>query len=247
MYSNRNTYLCALVILLLSCNKEDAPDCFKRAGDSDLVLHTLERFDQIELRDYIFYELVQDNSYAVEIEGPANLIGKIETEISGDRLRIRNRNTCNFVRSFRHRIVVRIHAPFFSDIQNYATGDVVSAGEISGPHFKIENRNAAGLVDIQTICDSVSILTHTGVCDVRLRGAARQVNLFAQGVGYIDASQLHAEEAYVNNSSINWVHARASNYLYAFIQFKGDVLVSGQPQVVETERPGTGKLIFLPE
>ena len=241
------TFIFFIAILCISCNKESAPDCFRKAGDEASELRLLEPFDRIELRDYIHYELTESDVYQVEITGPKNLLHKIECTVNDGQLLVRNTNTCNFVRSFRNAITVRIYAPSFPDIQNYATGNVRTTGTIRTSPFKIENRNAAGEIRLRLDNDSLSVLTHTGVCDVMVEGQCHAANFFSQGVGLLDASGLHAAYAFVNNSSINEVRVRASEYLFALIKLDGDVLVYGNPGFVDEQDEGPGQLIYAGE
>jgi len=234
------------LISLIGCNKESAPDCFKKAGPDKTEVRMISAFQRIELRDYIQYELVDSTVQMIEIEAPANLISKIRSDVTDGTLLIENRTTCNFVRSFKHRVRVRIYSPEFTDIQNYATGDVRSVNTLNASYFKIDNRNAAGTIDVRVNVDSASVFTHTGVCDVVLMVTANQVKLFAQGVGFIDASGLQSNFAFVNNSSINDVHVKTLGYLYAFIQYSGNILVYGSPQSIDSDLEGTGDLILIP-
>lgn len=240
----RQIIFIVLALCCMACNKESAPDCFRKAGDEATEQRILESFDRMELRDYIHYELTESNEYKAEITGPKNLLHKIECTTSNGQLLVRNANTCNFVRSFRNAITVRIYAPSFPDIQNYATGNVRTTGTIRTSPFKIENRNAAGEIRLRVDNDSLSVLTHTGVCDVVIEGECHTANLFSQGVGIIDASELHAAYAFVNNSSINDVRVRVSDYLFALIKLDGDIFVYGNPGFVDEQDEGPGQLIY---
>lgn len=236
-----------LILILLSagsCNRENAPDCLRSAGPDDAELRETGAFRSIELRDFMRIELVDDESWYVELEGPRNLLEGIRTEVVDGKLHVSNRNTCNFVRSYRRRVTVRIHAPSFPDIQNYGTGDLVALNTLAAPFFKLENRDAAGNIDLRVTADSVHVLSHTGVADVTLSGQCGELRLFSQGLGWLDARGLQAEAAYVNNSSINEVYVRASGYLYAFIRYSGNIHVYGNPQQVDHETEGSGQLIY---
>ncbi|MCC6601076.1 MAG: DUF2807 domain-containing protein [Crocinitomicaceae bacterium] len=234
-----------LIALLTGCNKENAPDCFKSAGDIKTVHRQTGFFNTIELHDFIQIELVDSNAHFVEITAPSNLIAKVSTEVSGSCLVVRNENTCNFVRSYKNRIIVRIFAPEFSSIQNYGTGDIVSKNQLSATYFKIENRHAAGRIELNLQTDSAAIYSHTGVCDVILRGNTFKVELFEQGLGFIDAKGLVSEQAFVNNSSINDIYVRAEAYLYAFILYSGNVYFTGEPEHIDSAVNGSGELIGI--
>ena len=236
------TLFAMVLVASTSCNREDAPDCFQRAGEAKTVQRDLDEFYSIELNDYIQYELLDTSYFGVIISAPGNLISDIETQVSDGRLTISNTNRCNFVRSFKNRITVRICAPDFFDIQNYATGDISSVNELTGNRFSLENRGAAGVQRISLRTDTVNIATHTGVSDAVLDGACDVVYLFNQGLGKLDARDLQSNYAFVNNSSLNDVYVYSQDYLYGFIQFSGNIYYVGNPEGIDSLVKGDGEM-----
>ena len=231
-----------VLALFSACNREEAPDCFQRAGETEIVKRDVDVFSSIEMNDYIQYELCDTNYFGVIINAPGNLISDIESEVLDGRLTIRNTNRCNFVRSFKNRITVRICAPEFLDIQNYSTGDITTVNVLTGNRFSIDNRGAAGVQRLSLRTDTVNIASHTGVSDAILQGECEVVYLFNQGVGKLDARELHSNYAFVNNSSLNDVYVYAQNYLYGFIQFSGNIFYGGNPEGIDSLVEGEGVL-----
>ena len=243
-YISNPVVLCVALFLtlLVSCNREDAPDCMQRAGEMKTVQRDVDHFSSIELNDYIQYELCDTNYFGVIITAPGNLISDLETEVLDGRLTIRNTNRCNFVRSYKNRITVRICASDFLDIQNYSTGDITSVNMITGERFSIDNRGAAGVQRLSLNVDTVNIASHTGVSDAVLRGECDALYLFNQGVGKLDARELQSNYAFVNNSSLNDVYVYSQNYLYGFIQFSGNIYYGGNPVGIDSVVEGDGLL-----
>jgi Putative auto-transporter adhesin, head GIN domain len=233
-------FCCALAA---SCNRENAPDCFQSAGTQETIQRDLDSFSSLELNDYIQYELLDTNYYGVLITAPGNLLSDIETIVADGVLKVENTNRCNFVRSFKNKITVRICAPDFIDIQNYATGDIVTIGSIQGSKFSIENRGAAGTQRLSLYADTVNVATHTGVCDAIVEGACTSVYLFNQGLGTIDSRDLVSRYAYVNNSSLNDVYVHASDYLFGYVQFSGSIFYLGNPSSIDTDIEGEGDVV----
>lgn len=237
----------ALLLIFNSCNKENAPDCFQKAGEHKLISREVDEWNSIELRDYLQIELVDSSAQFIELEGPDNLLSDIETSVKEGKLLIKNNNTCNFVRSFKHRIIVRIFAPAFPDIQNYGTGDITSVNTIEATIFKIDNRDAAGQISISVDVDTLTIATHTGVCDVNIGGNSQIANIFNQGLGKIDARTLSNTDAFVNNSSINDVFVNCNGYFYGHITYSGNIYYSGTPNYIESNILGNGRILKLEE
>ena len=231
-----------MLISFSSCNREDAPDCVQLAGTYATEERNLEAFSAVELNDYIQYELCDTNYYGVLITAPGNLISDIETEVEGGKLTIRNTNKCNFVRSYKNRITIRICAPDFQDIQNYSTGAITTVNAMQGSLFSIDNRGAAGVHRLLLKVDTVNIASHTGVSDAIVSGQCDVVYLFNQGLGVIDAGQLQSQSAYVNNSSLNDMYVNVRDYLYAYILFSGSVFYDGNPSSIDQIVEGNGSL-----
>jgi hypothetical protein len=91
--------------------------------------------------------------------------------------------------------------------------------------------------------DTANIASHTGVSDTYVTGTTDVVYLFSQGLGIVNAEGLNANYAFVNNSSLNDVHVRSSNYLFAYLQFSGNIFYLGNPQFIDRDIEGTGQLI----
>lgn len=235
--------LCALTTLI-SCNREGAPDCFKQAGEEIQITRDIAEFDQLELEDYIQIELIDSSACGIKLIGPKNVLPKIKTEVNDGVLHVSNGNTCNFVRSFKREIVVQIFTPTIRHIENRSTGNIRSVGMLFGNFLQIDNRHAAGFIDIAFTGDSISVQTHTGVADVKVSGIVHQCILFNQGLGIIDAAALQSENTYINNSSINDVYAYSSGYLYSAINFSGNNFVSGHPTLIDERDLGDGELIL---
>lgn len=236
---------CVFCLAFVSCNREDAPDCFQSSGDEATEIRPLVDFSEIELRDYIQYELVQSEQYQVEIRGPKNLLNDVKTEVSAGRLVISNGNTCNFVRSYKRKIFVRITAPEFGAIEHYASGDVSSIDTIRQSRFLMNFRHATGRVTLKFHCDTVSLLMHTGSADCTASGVSNTTELFANGLGFLDASSLKTNNVFINQSSIQFLRARASNYMYCVIKGRGDVHMLEDPQQKDIQYEGAGQVIFL--
>lgn len=234
-----------LLISIAGCNREDAPDCFQLGGDFAREYRELEGFNKIELRDYIQYELTQSNQYAIEISGPGNLLNDIITQVDNGKLTVTNNNTCNFVRSYKRKIYVRIYAPSFGEIDHYGSGDVVSTDTLFQSRFIMNFRHATGQTNLKLHCDSVSLLMHTGSADCIARGISNTTELFANGLGFLDAADLITNNVFIRQSSIQTLKARASGYMFCLIQSRGDVIMYDCPEQVDLEQSGSGELICV--
>src|SRR5262245_25022970 len=81
------------------CQKDQWDDCFTSKGPTITQERCVEGFHTIELEDHIDLVLTEEEDCVVRVRAGQNLLGQIDTEVEGDVLHIRDRNTCNFVRS----------------------------------------------------------------------------------------------------------------------------------------------------
>jgi hypothetical protein len=131
--------VCLFSSLVLGCNKPNSPDCFQVAGVPQIEWRTLSDFDEIEISDNIDVYLEDSDEEKIKVEGPSNLLPEIKTEIENNILKITNDNTCNFVRSYKHKYIVTLYSKNIRRIINRGTGVLKSVQKLRGNYLFIEN------------------------------------------------------------------------------------------------------------
>jgi hypothetical protein len=236
--------LMGLVLTFCSCNKESAPDCFKTAGEVQTEIRDLGCFTKLELNSNLKYELVDTNFCGIEITGPKNLLPKIDAQLSNGILKIENKNTCNFLRSYEHEIIVKLYFDSITNIQNFSTGSVISLNEMKARKLVIENKHANGKVELNLNCDTIYCGSPAGANDTYLRGTVQVAELYSDAYGIIHAESLNANQVYINNASLQPIYANATSYAFVRIDDSGNVLLKQTPSLYDFVRNGSGELIF---
>ena len=236
--------LLGLVLTFCSCNKENAPDCFKTAGEVQTETRDLGCFTKLELNSNLKYELVDTNFCGIEITGPKNLLPKIDAQLSDGLLKIENVNTCNFLRSFEHEITVKLYFDSITNIQNLSTGSIVSLNEIKVRKLVIENKHANGKVELNLNCDTIYCGSPAGANDSYLKGTVQVAELYSDAYGIIHAESLNANQVYINNASLQPIYANATSYAFVRIDDSGNVVLNQIPNLYDLVRNGSGELIF---
>jgi hypothetical protein len=239
-----NLSLIGFVLTLCSCNKENAPDCFKTAGEVRTETRDLGSFTKLELKSNLKYELVDTNFCGIEITGPKNLLPKIDAQLSNGILKIENKNTCNFLRSFEHEITVKLYFDSITNIQNFSTGSIVSLNELKASKLVIENKHANGKIELHLNCDTIYCGSPAGANDSFLYGTVNVAQLYSDAYGIIHAESLNANEVYINNSSLQPIYANAASYAFVRIDDSGNVVLNQIPNLYDLVRNGSGELIF---
>ena len=115
------------LLLMASCNSPDAPDCLKSTGRTTIVERYTGSVPRVlEVYDNIDVYLTQDSATEIRIEGGKNILPdvKLEEKAAGHYV-LRNRNTCNWVRSYKRKIKAHIRlSSDLEDIHLHGGGDI---------------------------------------------------------------------------------------------------------------------------
>jgi hypothetical protein len=238
-----------LPILFSACNRPEAPDCLKSAGEATQEERDIQGFIQhLHVDDLVHVKVFHSGGNdRIVVRGPRNLLPSLITETDGGKLSIRNENTCNWVRKFSHRLEVDVYCDQLQAISYAGQGDILVVDSITAPRFVFENRLGSGDVLLRVDVDTLEVIVHTGYSPTRVVGRASLAFLFNQGIGRFDARELITPVVSCNNSSINTMEVYAASYLYAYIGAQGNVWAHGNPPIIEVKRDGTGELILIPE
>jgi hypothetical protein len=89
-----------LVIILFSCNSENAPDCFQNAGAIIEKEFDVDSFAKITVFPRVELIVIYGPTQKVILQTGEYLINDIEVNLEDGRLNIYNNNACNFTRDY---------------------------------------------------------------------------------------------------------------------------------------------------
>jgi hypothetical protein len=87
-----------IILVNLSCDSANAPDCFKTTGELTSQEVITGPFHSVVVMDEADVYLGNGDEQLVEIRSGRNLIPEIQLEVKDSVLTIRNKNTCNWRR-----------------------------------------------------------------------------------------------------------------------------------------------------
>jgi hypothetical protein len=180
----RSSILVILIVLYVSCNKENKPDCFKSAGEIIKEQRTLPPFTFIQGHDNIEIILTSDSIQTVVVEAGKNLFPKIITEVNDYGLIIKNNNTCNWVRSHKNTIKVYIGQPALQTIFQYGSENISTQEQIHLPHLLI-HQYGRGDIDLNLVSDNIDIDLN-GAGNITLTGNANAVTAHTYNLGQVN-------------------------------------------------------------
>ena len=239
---NKITIVFLISLIFSSCKKEQMDDCFTSSGKEKTVQRLIPKFTAIELNDRIDLNYFYSSSYYVEVTAGDNLIDNVTTSVKGDLLTIKNENKCNWVRSFKKKLVVNIHAPTFTDFTYRGSGEVNFIDTLKSNVFRLNLWDASGDMYLLLNSNYIELKTHTGPGAIYSKGKCRELVAYLGGMGKLDAFSLQAEEVLAINKNTGSLSVQAERKLKAEILGPGDIIYLGNPEI-ELVKKASGKLI----
>ncbi len=240
-----------LFVLFISCNSENAPDCFQNAGDLVRVEVELPNFTTITVFEKLNLVLRQGEEQRVEIESGELLINEISAEVENGRLAVRNDNGCNFVRDFGISTIY-VTSPNITEIRS-STGLLISSdGVLSYPSLTLlaesfvntESETTDGSFDLTLDVEQISVVVN-GIAFFQLNGIAENFNItVAAGDSRIETGSLLAQNVNLDHRGTNDIIVNPQQSLSGTIRGTGDVISVSVPPVIDIEEIFNGRLIF---
>jgi hypothetical protein len=223
--------LAAVACFLASCNHIE--------GSGNIVTEKRQTgdFKGVSVGGSFEVEIKTGPVISVEVEADDNLIKLIETRVSGNTLRIENKN--NFSINNAH-LKVYITAPEITNIKSSGAANVKALDVLkSGQKISLD---ASGAGVIKAAVDAPEIEAEaSGAGDVELTGRTREYTAKASGSGNIKSSKLLSENAEAEASGAGSVHIHSSVNLKAHASGAGSVYYRGGASV-EKNVSGAGSV-----
>jgi len=231
-------------LFFISCNKENSCDCFKSAGDFTSQSRSINGFNSISLTDNINLYITQDSVFSLTVEAGANLLKLIKTEVIDSCLYLKNKNKCNWVRSFKNKINVYLKCKEIKHIKYInASGNINTTDTFHLKNFELEFRSSTGDVDVTINADSSWFNIYSGPASIKVKGKSRVNFVYMEGTGLADLINLKTDHSIIDNKSSNNCFVNVQNKLDVKISYIGDVYYTGNPYIINTLISGSGKLI----
>ncbi len=234
-----------LCIFLSSCNKENAWDCVKTAGETTTELRYLTDFDKIVIYDKIDVFLIADSVSYVEVKSGKNIIPKLTTEVENNELTIKNENRCNWVRSFDIPVEVYVHYVNIKQIDARGAGNIITRNTIITDRLLINAWESVSTIDIDIETDYLKAALHTGNADLNVSGKTKKVYFYVNPNGYLNALGLESDYLSITSNSPADSYVHADKSFIAVLNYVGSVFYTGSPTYLYIEENHSGKCLAL--
>lgn len=239
----RITTLLLSILLLINAGCKDACDCFHGAGDVISEERSVGQIREIQLRSNADV-IVHSGEARLKVTAGSKLISKLETEINGDVMIIRNKNKCNWVRDFDPVLQIDIWTNSLDHIYvDNASGDITFQDTIHCNSFSFDSYSSLGTYRLIFNATTTYIKLHNGPADFYASGIVKDSYVYDAGFGKMHLENLYSENTFMNNRGTNDVYVRTSGLLDASLEGAGDIYYSGPPAVIKQNITGTGHLI----
>lgn len=237
--------LLVLSLLFSSCNQ--LGDCFHGTGaitDEERSLDTIRR---IYLTSNINLIIHPNQSYfRMRLSGGNNLLENVDTEVENGTLSIKNKNHCNWVRSFKSKITVEVWVDKLNALYlENSTGEVTTEDTIRTDNFRVDCFGSMGNVNLLIDCGVSTIALHNGPSDITVRGRCGVQYNYNAGFGKIDCRSLYSDDVYIKNKGTNDTWINSQSLLEATIERDGNIYYTGNPSTIKTLLNGKGQLIKI--
>lgn len=177
--------------------------------------------------------------YSVEVSAESNLLSYIETDVVGNRLKVRTRGMYSLIE---HRpIEVFVTMPELKALSQSGSGKIkTGAFDNTGESFHL-NVSGSGDIDTKIIADQVDAQV-SGSGTIYLQGDTDETNFAISGSGKIKAFDLAQENCVATISGSGDMFVNVSNTINAKISGSGRVYYINHP-AIHTSISGSGRVI----
>lgn len=241
-----------LVVLISSCNSENAPDCFQDTGEINRIEVTVPEFNTITVFENVTLVVKQGAPQKVEIETGDYLRNEVEAIVEEGRLLLTDTNDCNYVREYGTTLIY-VTTPYLTEIRSSTGFPIKSDGVLAFRSLSLlsesftvpEAETTDGEFDMDVDVVSLNI-TVNGIAYFKLRGNADNFSInIAAGDSRIEAREVTAQQVTVNHRGSNDILVNPQIGLNGVLRGTGDVLSYNRPTEVAVEELYNGRLIFV--
>ncbi|MCL3779733.1 DUF2807 domain-containing protein [Prolixibacteraceae bacterium JC049] len=217
---------------------------FSLSANAETEERHLGAFTELSLRINAKVHLEQGKEQSVELVGSSSSLGKIITEIKGNKLIIRTKSSKRWFSSDNNlgKIEIYITMPEIDGIFVSGSGDIISEGKIKSRIIDLAI-SGSGDIDIEHLeCNRVdSEISGSGHIVIDKGNAEEEFDIRISGSGHVKASGFKAEDVNVKVSGSGNSYVYANHSLKVRVAGSGDVYYSGSPRI-DSSIAGSGKV-----
>lgn len=180
----------------------------------------------------------QGNKVGVILEGDKETLEKIETTVTGNKLRINNKDRSWFSSSKKIRVYITLKD--FTGLGVSGSSKVRSDGSLQGDDVRL-SVSGSGDIDLDLMANDIDC-SISGSGSINLSGEGKTGELSISGSGKLDAANFALETMGIKISGSGDAYIFASKEINSRISGSGTIHYKGSPDKIENHSSGSGKL-----
>ena len=245
----KKIYFIVLLITFISCDKEDANDCFQTSGSIITKAVTVADFSKVEVGEDITLVIKEGATHEVTIETGANLVNDVEANVVGETLFLSDNNDCNYFRDFGI-TTIYVTVPNITEIRSNTQFEVRSDGILTFPNLELISENftnesaASGNFNLQVQNQELKIVFNN-LSNLFISGSTDDFIIsFPGGNARVEAADFVVKTITISSRGSNDITINPQQELLGDIYGTGDVIAVNRPPVIDFTAHYTGQLIF---
>ena len=235
-----------LFSLIAGCNDDQAPDCFKKAGDIVATDVQVASFHSLVIHDDIHVNLVSDPQAFVRVETGVNLIGKVKFDVVNGTLAISNDNSCNWVRGHTS-VVVHISNPGLGLITLAGFGNLSNQDTLQFGSLKIVSQDSPSDVALLVSGQQFEVVSNSN-SNFYIQGSVDALHVgFYYNPGIFFGEFLESQNANITHNGQNLIQIRSVGSVQGTIENSGNLEIYGNPPTIDIDIAGSGSWKSMPD
>lgn len=183
--------------------------------------------------------ITQGNSNSLVLEGDADDLEKIETYVSGRKLKIRKKDNSWFGDNMDD-VTVKVTLVNFTGAGVSGSGKITNSNNLRGKDVSL-SVSGSGKVDLYVECETME--THiSGSGRITLEGKASSNDLHISGSGGINSSEFDTNKLEAHISGSGSAKVKVKDEIDAHISGSGSIRYIGNPSKIREKVSGSGSV-----
>jgi len=212
----------------------------KGNGEVTTITRTTSNYDAVSCAGSMDFILVKGQEGKITIEGEANLLKYIVTEVKNNKLIVKVENGVNLKTSLNKTIKITIPFEDISDVSLAGSGDLWNKDTITATSLDVSLAGSGDVtLDIETSSEDGSI---AGSGDLTLKGKTTNLEANVAGSGDFHGFGLEADNTEVSVAGSGDAQVVSNEMLKARVSGSGDIEYKGNPKKEDTKVNGSGDI-----
>ncbi|MBN1414434.1 MAG: DUF2807 domain-containing protein [Bacteroidales bacterium] len=229
-----------LTLLIFSCGNDD--------HEQTTLFHELSPFEEIQVNGVFHIFLKQDSVFSIGITGNREITEGVEFTIENRVLSLSNTTGMMMFSPEDNKVELCISADRLKKIQANESCCIETVNPIIAYEFGLIKGYKYLEAHLELNCPIFYFWNSAPCGKLTLEGNAWNLRIWNFGVMSVDAANVSADTAWIENDSKGDCTVRINNMLYYAIGGRGNIYLYGEPEnIVLLEKTSSGELIWMNE